>query len=303
MNRRFSARHGFALILALILCAIPTLASAQGDTPSVTVTDQESDGTTVTVGEVVATVPGWMVIHLDNNGSPGPVVGQTAVEAGSNSDVVVTLDPALEGDTSLWAMLHVDEGAVGTYEFPGPDVPVRDGDMIVMTPFVATVSAMEADVATTEAMTDTAEMADSEAMTETEEMAETEAMTETAEMAETEAMTETEEMAESADMGETEAMTDTAEMADTTYMTETEEMGEMEAMTETMEMAETEAMTETEEMAEEAAPAEEMAEGAAPEVLPVTGAGLGGVAQALPAALAALGALAGAAWLSRRRTR
>ena len=131
-----------ALFLALVLLAFPVLISAQG-ADSVTAADQDSDGTNVTVASVSAAVPGWMVIHIDDNGSPGPVLGETAVPAGDSSDVVVAIDPPLEADTTLWAMLHVDEGVIGTYEFPGADVPVKDGDMVVMTPFTAKVASLE----------------------------------------------------------------------------------------------------------------------------------------------------------------
>jgi hypothetical protein len=193
-----------ALFLAMVLLAFPMLTHAQSGN-AVTAADQDSDGTNVTVAGVTAAAPGWMVIHIDNNGSPGPVLGQTAVAAGDNSDVVVAIDPPLEADTTLWAMLHVDEGVIGTYEFPGADVPVKDGDMVVMTPFTAKVAAMGTDTTTTEATTDTT--------------------------------------------------------------------------------------TKT----------EETAEGAAPEVLPVTGTDISGIAQALPAIVATLSALAGSIWISRRR--
>jgi hypothetical protein len=71
-------------------------------------------------------------------------------------------------------------------------------------------------------------------------------------------------------------------MTDTTYGDTTE------AMTSTVETGTTEAMTGT-------------VEPGAPEVLPTTGAGMDGVAMAVPAALAALSMLAGGAWVSRRR--
>jgi hypothetical protein len=37
-------------------------------------------------------------------------------------------------------MLHVDAGTVGTYEFPGPDGPVKSGADIVMKKITLTVS-------------------------------------------------------------------------------------------------------------------------------------------------------------------
>ena len=47
--------------------------------------------------------------------------------AGTTENVVVMLDEPIDPDTPLWAMLHVDEGVQGVYEFPGADVPVEYG--------------------------------------------------------------------------------------------------------------------------------------------------------------------------------
>ncbi|HRW05961.1 MAG TPA: fasciclin domain-containing protein [Caldilineaceae bacterium] len=184
-------------------------------TPSVTVSDQESDGTAVSVDSVVAAQDGWMVIHSDDNGAPGPVLGQSAVPAGESTDVMVSLNDPLAESATVWAMLHIDDGEVGVYEFPGPDGPVLVDDQIVMAPFAVTVAAMAetevmtaTEVAGTTAMTETT-MAETEVMTATE-MTDTAAMTET-EMAETDVMTET-EMTDSAAMTTTEAMDDGAMM-------------------------------------------------------------------------------------------
>ncbi|MCL4860800.1 MAG: hypothetical protein KJZ93_15395 [Caldilineaceae bacterium] len=254
MRTRMTSRRILSIVLALILCAVPVLVVAQDATDSVTVGDQESDGASVTIASVTAAAAGWIVIHLDADGRPGPVIGQSAVEAGENTDVVVALDPPLEEETALWAMLHVDEGVVGEYEFPGPDGPVRDGEMIVMTPFTAMVAVSDA------AMDE--EAAD-------EEAADEEATDE--EAADEEAADE--------------------EAAD-------EEAADEEAADE--EAADEEAADE--EAADEEAADEEMDEGEAPELLPVTGAGLAGAAaQAIPAALAVAGALAGGLWVNRRR--
>ncbi|MGJ3239134.1 MAG: DUF7282 domain-containing protein [Anaerolineae bacterium] len=87
--------------------------------------DQLSDGNSVTIADVVTNQDGWIVIHADNEGAPGPVLGQTMVMAGSNSDITVELS----GDvtTTLFPMLHVDTGEAGVYEFgtvEGADGPV-----------------------------------------------------------------------------------------------------------------------------------------------------------------------------------
>ena len=103
-------------------------------TNAVTVSDQTlgADGT-VTIDNVTADVKGWMVIHADDGGAPGPVIGHAAVSAGENSDVMVEVDASQVTET-LYAMLHVDAGTEGEYEFPGDDGPARDAEGNVVTP-------------------------------------------------------------------------------------------------------------------------------------------------------------------------
>ncbi len=128
---------GIAVVAVLILMAFAALAYAQM-TPSVTVSDQEITDGSVTVDNVVSEGPGWIVIHADQDGAPGPVLGYTAVSDGENSAVAVEL--AAEGRTeTLYAMLHTDAGTVGTYEFPGDDGPVSVDDQVVVVSFSTTV--------------------------------------------------------------------------------------------------------------------------------------------------------------------
>lgn len=113
---------------AYALVATATPAAAMND--AVTVVDQSVDGGKVTIAEVDSSAAGWLVIHADNNGSPGTVLGYTAVKTGVNKDVVVTLDDS-EATPVLYAMLHLDAGQAGVYEFPGTDAPVMvDGAMV-----------------------------------------------------------------------------------------------------------------------------------------------------------------------------
>jgi hypothetical protein len=88
----------------------------------------------VTAKSVLIDQPGWLVIHADSEGGPGPVVGFAPLEAGMNMNVEVTLDAA--GVTpNLFPMLHYDTGAMGTYEFgevEGEDLPVRVNDNVVV---------------------------------------------------------------------------------------------------------------------------------------------------------------------------
>lgn len=100
------------------------------DTPRVSVADQAVVDGQVTVAEAFSKGPGWLVIHADREGKPGPVLGFSPVVNGLNQNVVVALDVAGVTET-LYAMLHVDVGELGKYEFPGVDGPVVvDGQIV-----------------------------------------------------------------------------------------------------------------------------------------------------------------------------
>ena len=85
---------------------------------------------------------GFIGVHMDLDGKPGPVVGVAQVEKGTTEDLVVRFDePVASG--AFWPMLHVDDHAIGTYEFPevaGADLPVKDGEQVVMKKITLTVS-------------------------------------------------------------------------------------------------------------------------------------------------------------------
>ncbi len=106
-------------------------------TPSVTVNAQDVMDGVVVVDRVVSDGPGWIVIHADENGAPGPVIGQAAVSDGENANVQVTVDTEMATET-LYAMLHTDAGTEGTYEFPGDDAPVQVDGAVVVASFMAT---------------------------------------------------------------------------------------------------------------------------------------------------------------------
>ena len=96
----------------------------------ITVRNQESDGSSVVVGEVVSRGPGWLVIRAQNGSQPGRVIGYTPVRNGVNTDLVVKIDPELATEV-MYAGLHIDAGEIGTYEFPGPDEPKQvDGHLV-----------------------------------------------------------------------------------------------------------------------------------------------------------------------------
>jgi predicted lipoprotein with Yx(FWY)xxD motif len=124
--------------------ATPTQEATMAENAVVVADQSLGAGDTVTIDSVSAAVDGWIVIHADADGSPGPVIGHAPVAAGENSDVVVDIDAARATDT-LYAMLHVDAGTAGEYEFPGDDGPARDaGDNVVTPPFQVELSSVNA---------------------------------------------------------------------------------------------------------------------------------------------------------------
>jgi hypothetical protein len=123
-----------------------TAAPAGSAAPGATVTgsidaaDQTSDGKTITVSSVNVTgSSGFIAVHVDTAGAPGPVVGHATIPEGDSKDVVITLDTPVATGVSLWPMLHTDAGTIGTYEFPGPDGPVKSADGVVMKKITVTV--------------------------------------------------------------------------------------------------------------------------------------------------------------------
>ena len=143
---------GFAAVSVLVLgaCSSDSKSSPASAAPaaspaastvsgSLDAGDQSGDGKTITIKAVNITgSTGFIAIHADLSGKPGPVVGHVAIPAGDSSNVVVTLDKA-SPTGAYWPMLHLDAGTIGTYEFPGPDVPVKSGADIVMKKITVTV--------------------------------------------------------------------------------------------------------------------------------------------------------------------
>jgi hypothetical protein len=108
--------------------------------PAIVVSDQSAMNGTVTASSVVAIQPGWLAIATDVDGSPGITLGYSPVAPGVDSNVVVTID-LMHATSKLWAVLHVDGGTVGVWEFPGPDVAVQVNGSTVKASFNVTLPA------------------------------------------------------------------------------------------------------------------------------------------------------------------
>jgi hypothetical protein len=129
-----------ALSLTLVACG-------EGDISTVTTSVAASDQSPATpydvvaVDEVVAAEDGWIVIYQDANGGYGRQLGHAAVNSGTSAETSVTLSrTCIDGET-LHALLHVDRGQQGDFEFPGVDEPVltEAGDPVGAS-FIVTVA-------------------------------------------------------------------------------------------------------------------------------------------------------------------
>ena len=104
-------------------------------TAALEVTDQNLQENRVVISRVSMAKQGWLVIHGDVRGQPGPILGKVPLNAGEFTDVPVVLIVPPKSE-KLWAMLHVDEGKLGLYDF-GVDGPLEQGGSVVMMPFNA----------------------------------------------------------------------------------------------------------------------------------------------------------------------
>ena len=83
---------------------------------------QDSDGSSVVVASVTLPSPGFIAMHGDGGGSPGPVIGHSdLLPAGESIDVVVMLDTPLTESGVVFPMVHIDVDGDGVYEFFPPD--------------------------------------------------------------------------------------------------------------------------------------------------------------------------------------
>jgi plastocyanin len=117
--------------------AEPVIDEPEVSESSVIVEDQDASAGSVIIEDVHAAQAGWIVIHINQDGAPGPIVGFSPVKDGENHDVEVEIDLA-QATEDLFAMLHIDVGVLGEYEFPGDDIPVFVGEEIVNEPFTVT---------------------------------------------------------------------------------------------------------------------------------------------------------------------
>jgi hypothetical protein len=75
-----------------------------------------SDTAVVHVASVVSEGPGIVVIHANDNGNAGAILGAAFVPDGLTQNIDVELDTTQTITPVVWPMLHIDAGTVGTYD-------------------------------------------------------------------------------------------------------------------------------------------------------------------------------------------
>lgn len=104
------------------------------------VDNQASGAKEVVVGLVILENPGYVVIHANDDGLPGEIIGVSGWVIDGAEHFFVNLDEELQDGEIYYAMLHSDNGDQNWS--PANDVPVTDSDdnVILMT-FTATEGA------------------------------------------------------------------------------------------------------------------------------------------------------------------
>lgn len=118
-------------LLTVLLMLLAIGCSDEGTSPqlaAVQASDQSpaSPHNTVSIDEVIADSAGWIVIYQDAEGGYGRQLGHSALNKGTTRDLSVTLSRSCVDGETLHALLHIDHGQEGDFEFPGPDEPVLD---------------------------------------------------------------------------------------------------------------------------------------------------------------------------------
>jgi hypothetical protein len=90
----------------------------------------------VTVESVVAATPGWLVLHIDEDGEPGPMLGYAPVLVGQNENVTMAINWR-EATPILHAVLYEDAGEPEHFEYPDVDPPVIVQDKPIASAFMA----------------------------------------------------------------------------------------------------------------------------------------------------------------------
>jgi len=140
------------------------------DTATVSISDQESDGSEVVVDSAQLSEGGFIAVHAGN--ASGDVVGNSEyLEAGSHEDVTITLDEPMDEDFTAVAMPHLDTNGNEAYDFPDADGPyTSNGTAVTDSANVTIVEETQTEAPDTETETEAPDTETEAPDTETEAM-------------------------------------------------------------------------------------------------------------------------------------
>ncbi len=107
---------------------------------AVYVENQMSGSSSVLVGFVVLSAPGYVVIYNDDSGVPGSVIGESTLLQTGGEHLTVSLDEPLVEDQVYYAMLYQDDGDEQFREDADTQAVDSEQSVILMT-FLATSEA------------------------------------------------------------------------------------------------------------------------------------------------------------------
>tara|TARA_B100000519_G_scaffold163366_1_gene146311 strand:+ start:71 stop:577 length:507 start_codon:yes stop_codon:yes gene_type:complete len=131
-----------SILTATALAASLAMANAM-DEYSISGSDQDVSGGTVTASDIMTAQDGWLVVHrTDADMKPGPVVGHAWIKKGDNKDVTAELDEDVASGDMLMLMVHGEEGGMkeGEFEYTlgaKEDGPIKVDGKLVMTVITA----------------------------------------------------------------------------------------------------------------------------------------------------------------------
>ena len=107
---------------------------------AVYVENQMSGSSSILVGFVVLSAPGYVVIYNDDSGVPGEVIGESILLQTGGEHLTVALDEPLVEDQVYYAMLYQDDGD-GQFREDADTQAVDSEQSVILMTFLATPEA------------------------------------------------------------------------------------------------------------------------------------------------------------------
>ncbi len=98
--------------------------------PDVFILDQPVVDGQIVIERVVSDGPGWVVVHFDEEGDLGLIIGFSPLQDGVNEQIVVPLVETAVTDP-MYVMLHRDTGDIGEFDFPRDDPQLTYNDIVI----------------------------------------------------------------------------------------------------------------------------------------------------------------------------